>query len=131
MLLRPPFQLPQTLDFLEYQFQLLLASNDIQMLADSGIFASEPFNLGLIEVPAKPNVQFSGEVVVEFGEELDVEEEHSCRSQFIGNNVQKHLRAIVFVLEIGALLRLDSHEPHLDDLGSVAEKHSFSTCITS
>jgi hypothetical protein len=101
------------------------------MLANPGILTSEPLDLSLVQMPTESDVQLSGEIVVEFGKELDVEEEHRRGCQFIGHHIKKHLRAIVFVLEVGALLGLDSRETHLDDVASVAEEDGFSTCTNS
>ena len=120
MLLCPAFQLTQTFNLLQNHLQHLFASDHIEMLADSGILTSEPLDLGMVQMPTESDVQLSGEIVVELGKELDVEEEHRRGCQFIGHHIEKHLRTIVFVPEVGALLGLDSRETHLDDIASVA-----------
>lgn len=66
------------------------------MAAHLGVFAREPLDLDVAQVPAQARVQLTRKVVVEFGQELDVEEEHGGRGQFVSDDIEEDFRALVF-----------------------------------
>ena len=121
----PPIQLANTLDLLQGQLEQLLLADDVQVAADAGIFAREPLDLCVGEVATQAEVQLAREVVVEFGEELDVEEEDSGRGELVGNDVEEDLGAVVFVFLGRALLGPDCEEAHFDEVCAVAEEDAF------
>lgn len=98
------------------------------MAANSRIFTGETLDLGVGEMSAESRVQLAWEVVVEFGEKLDVEEEHRRGGEFVGHDIEENLRAVVLVLLGGALLGSDGHEPHFDEIGSVSKEESLPPC---
>ena len=95
------------------------------MFADARVFAREPFHFGVGEVSTEAHVQFAGEVVVEFGEEFDVEEEHGGRRELVGYDVEENLGTEVLVLLGGALLGADGEETHLEEVGTVSEEDAL------
>lgn len=124
--LAAPVELTDTFDLLERQLQQLLLPNDVEVLADAGVLAGEPLDLCVGEMSAESHVELAREVVVEFGEELDVEKEHGRRGELVGDNVEEDFRAVVFVFLGGALFRAHCKQSHLDEVGAVAEEHAFS-----
>jgi hypothetical protein len=64
--------LSNALDFLQGQLKELLFTDNIEVAADSGVLACEAFDLGVGEVSAESHIEFTGEVVVELREELDI-----------------------------------------------------------
>lgn len=100
------------------------------MSADLGVLLGKLLDLLLGQVAAEAEVQLAGEVVVELGEELDVEEEDRSGGQLGGGGIEEDLGAVVLVLEVGTLLGLDGKQTHLDDVGSVAKKDSLTSYIT-
>ena len=73
------------------------------MSADLRIFPGEALDIRFGEVPAKPDVELAREIVVEFGEQLDVEEEDGGGGEFVGDDVEEDFWAEVFVF-LGAAL---------------------------
>ena len=66
------------------------------MLLDFRILSGEAVDFGLAQLSAQPGVELAREVVVEFGEKLDVEEEHGRRGEFVGDDVEEDFWAVVF-----------------------------------
>lgn len=122
-------QLAQALDLLQGQLQQLLLLDDVKVPPDTGVLAGEALHLRVGEVPAESHVQLAGEVVVEFREELHVEEEDGGGGELVRDHVEEDLWAVVFVLLVGALLGANGHESHLDDIGSVTEEDGFPACV--
>jgi hypothetical protein len=68
--------LSDTLDLLQSQFQQLFLADDVEVAADTRILTGKAFNLGVRKVSSKSCVKLAGEIIVELGEEFNVEEEH-------------------------------------------------------
>lgn len=71
-------QLANALNLLQRQLEQLLLANDVEVATDAGVFAGKTLDFSVGEMSAQTHVQLAGKVVVEFGEELDVEEEDCC-----------------------------------------------------
>lgn len=99
------------------------------MVPDAWVFAGESLDFGVGEVATKTHVELAGEVIVEFGEEFDVEEEDGSGGELVGDNVEKDLRAVVFVLFGGALLGANGEEPHFDKVSPVTEEDALAACV--
>jgi len=99
------------------------------MPTDLRILSGEAVDVGFGEVTAEPDVELAREVVVEFGEELDVEEEDGGGGELVGHDVEEDFRAVVFALALRALFRFRGQEAHAQDVGAVAEEGGFSACV--
>lgn len=77
------------------------------------------------EVATEAGVEFPRKVVVEFGEEFDIEEEDGGGGEFVGDHVEEDFWAVVFGGLAGTLLGFEGQEAHLEDGGSVTEKDRF------
>ena len=99
------------------------------MSADLRILAREAVDVGFGQMAAEPDVEFAREVVVEFGEQLDVEEEDGGGGQLVGDDVEEDFRAVVFVFARGALFGLRGEEAHAEDVGAVAKEDGFSAWV--
>ena len=99
------------------------------MVPDARVFAGEALDFGVGEVTAEAHVEFTGEVVVEFGEELDVEEEDGGGGELVGDDVKEYLWAVVFVLLRGALFGAHGKESHFNEVGSVTEEDALAACL--
>ena len=71
-------ELSQALHLVEDELQELLSSNNFEMAANAWILLGELLNVGFREVSAESQVEFAGEVVVEFRKEFDIQEQY-CR----------------------------------------------------
>ena len=89
------------------------------------VLPRESLNLALAQVAPKPRIQLPREIIVEFREELDVEEEHRGRGELVGDNVEEDLGAVILRGFSSALFRFEGEEAHLDDGGAVAEEDGF------
>lgn len=98
------------------------------MSPDARVFTREPLDFVVGEVAAEAHVELAGEVIVEFGEEFDVEEEDGGGGEFVGDDVEEDLRAVVFVFLGGALLGADGKEAHFEEVGAVTEEDAVATC---
>lgn len=96
------------------------------MLPHLRVLPRETLDLSLAEAAAQAGVELAREVVVELGEELDVEEEDGGGGEFVGDDVEEDLGAVVFGGFGAALFGFEGEESHLEDGGAVAEKDSFS-----
>ena len=96
------------------------------MLPHLRVFPRETLDLGVAEATAQAGVELAREIVVELGEELDVEEEDGGGGEFVGDDVEEDLGAMVFGGFGAALFGLEGKEAHLEDGGAVAEKDGFS-----
>lgn len=124
-----PIQLADTFDLLQSELQQLLLPDDIEMAPDPRVFSCEALDFRVGQMPAETHVQLAGEVVVEFGEELDVEEEDGGGGELIGDYVEEDFGTVVFVLLDGALLGADCEEPHFDQVGPITEEDAFTACL--
>ena len=95
--------LPNTLNLLQSQLQQLLLPDNVQMSADPEVLARKSFDLGLGQLSAQTHVKLARKVVVEFGQELDIQEEDGRRGELVGHHVQKDFGAVVLVGFGGAL----------------------------
>lgn len=86
----------QILEFLQNPLEHVLALDDVQMSLDFWIFAREALDIGLAEPTTQSRIELAREVVVEFGQELHVEEEHRRGRQFVGDHIEENFRALVF-----------------------------------
>lgn len=97
------------------------------MAADLRILPRKTVDVGLGEVAPQPDVELAREVVVEFREQLDVEEEDGGGGQLVGDDVEEDFGTVVFVFGLGALFGGGGEEAHAEDVGAVAEEDRFST----
>jgi len=125
----PALELLEALHLVEDELEQLLAPNDLEMAPHLGILLSKPLHLVVRQVAAEAQVQLAREVVVELGQQLHVEEKHRRGRELGRHRVEEDLRAVVLVLEVGALLGLDGQEAHLDNVGAVAQEDGLATCF--
>jgi hypothetical protein len=67
--------------------------------------------------------------VIEFAQQLSVQEEISSRGELIGHSIEEDFRAVVFVLLGGALLALDSQKAQFKHVDAVTEEDCFAACL--
>jgi len=113
-------QIPQPLHLPQHQLQQLLAPDNLQMRLNLRILPREPLDLVFPQAPPEPDVEFAGEGVEEFGEQLDVEEEDCRAGEFGGHDVQEDFRALVFRFPGRALFGFQSCETHAEEGGAGA-----------
>ena len=99
------------------------------MSPDARVLSCKPLDFVVGQVAAEARVEFAGEVVVEFGEEFDVQEEDGSGGEFVGDDVEEDLGAVVFVLFGGTLLRADGEEAHFEEIGAVTEEDAIAACM--
>lgn len=99
------------------------------MPADLRILPGEAVDVGFREMTPEPDVEFTREVVVEFGEKLDVEEEDGRGRELVGDDVEEDFGTVVFVLALGALFRFRSEEAHAEDVSAIPEEDGFSALV--
>lgn len=127
----PPLTLLQQIQRLhlpQHLLQQLLPPNRIQMTPHLAILSCKPLHLRLRQPPAKPAIQFPGEIVIEFREEFDVQEEDGRGGEFVGDDVEEDFRAGVFGGWVGALAGFEGGDAHPEDGGAVAEEEGFASC---
>jgi hypothetical protein len=67
--------------------------------------------------------------VIEFAQQLSVQEEISSRGELIGHSIEEDFRAVVLVLLGGALLALDSQKAQFKHVDAVTEEDCFAACL--
>jgi len=99
------------------------------MSPDARVFTRESLDFVVGQVTTEAHVEFAGKVVIEFGEKFDIEEEDGSRGEFVGDDVEEDLGAVVFVLFGGTLLRADGEEAHFEEIGAVTEEDAIAACM--
>ena len=97
------------------------------MALDPRVLFRESLHLLFAQSPSKPNIQFSGEIIIEFGKQFDVEEEDGCGGEFGGYDVEEDLGAVVAIGFGGALFGIQGLEAEFEEDGAVPEEDGFFT----
>lgn len=67
-------------------------------------------------------------LIKELAQQLGIEEEIGGGGELVGNSIKEYFRAVVFILFRSALLALDRHQTHAENVGTVTKESCFSTC---
>jgi len=103
----------------------ILTTHDIQMTLDLGILTGKAVDVILAQATAQTGVQFARELVVEFREQLGVEEEVGGGGEFVGDGVEEDFRTVVFMGFSGTLFGFHGENAQSEDVDAVAEEDSF------
>jgi hypothetical protein len=104
----------------------LLPLDNIEMSLDFGVLTSEAFNGAVVEV-TEVLFQNAGELIVEFTQQLRIEEQVRGRGELVSDSVEEDFGAVIFVLLVGTLAGFDGRKTHSDDVGAVAEEKGLSS----
>lgn len=121
----PSLQLAETLDLLQRELKHLFLLDHVEVSPDPRILSRKSLDFRIRETPAQSLIQLAGKVVVELGQQLDIEEENGRGRELVRDHIQENFRTIVLVLQGGTLFRADGVEPHLDEFGSIAEEDTL------
>lgn len=101
------------------------------MATHLGVLHREALHLVPGEAAAQPRVQLAREVVVEFREQLDVEEEHGRGGELGRDDVEEDFRAGVLGRwgRGGAGWGFEGGETQGEEGGAVAEEDGFAACF--
>jgi hypothetical protein len=67
--------------------------------------------------------------VIEFAQQLSVQEQISSRGELICHSIEEDFRAVVLVLLGGALLALDGQKAQFEHVDAVAEEDCFAAWL--
>lgn len=103
----------------------ILTTHDIQMTLDLGVLTGKAVDFILAQATPQTGVQFAGELIVEFREQLGVEKKVGGGGKFVGDGVEENLRTVVLVGFGGALFGFHGENAQSEDVDAVAEEDSF------